>query len=35
MITQLEAIDARHSVRRYISKRLKQDVVDALQAKID
>lgn len=34
-MTQLEAIDARHSVRRYISNRLKQDVVDALQAKID
>ena len=35
MMTLLEAIDARHSVRRYISKRLEQDVVDALQAKID
>lgn len=34
-MTQLEAIDARHSVRRYISNRLKQGVVDALQAKID
>lgn len=35
MMTLLEAIDARHSVRHYISKPLSQDIIDAIQAKID
>lgn len=35
MMTLLEAIDARHSVRRYISRPLKCEAVDFLQAKID
>ena len=35
MMTLLEAIDARHSVRRYISRPLKREVVDCLRAKID
>lgn len=35
MMTLLEAIDARHSVRHYISKSLTDDVVAALKAKID
>lgn len=34
-MTLLEAIDARHSVRHYISKPLSQDIIDAIQAKID
>lgn len=35
MMTLSEAIDARHSVRHYISKPLSQDIIDAIQAKID
>lgn len=35
MMTLLEAIDARHSVRRYISRPLEREVVDCLRAKID
>lgn len=35
MMTLLEAIDARHSVRRYISRPLDREVVDCLRAKID
>lgn len=35
MMTLLEAIDARHSVRRYISRPLKREAVDCLRAKID
>lgn len=35
MMTLLEAIDARHSVRHYISKPLSQDIIDVIQAKID
>lgn len=35
MMTLLEAIDARHSVRHYISKPLSQDIIDAIQTKID
>lgn len=35
MITLLEAIDARHSVRRYISRPLEREAVDCLRAKID
>ena len=35
MMTLLEAIDARHSVRRYISRPLEREAVDCLQAKID
>lgn len=34
-MTLLEAIDARHSVRHYISKPLSQDIIDAIQTKID
>lgn len=34
-MTLSEAIDARHSVRHYISKPLSQDIIDAIQAKID
>lgn len=34
-MTLLEAIDARHSVRHYISKPLSQDIIDVIQAKID
>lgn len=34
-MTLLEAIDARHSVRHYISKPLSQDIIDAIQAEID
>ena len=34
-MTLLEAIDARHSVRRYISRPLEREVVDCLRAKID
>jgi len=34
-MTLLEAIQSRHSVRHYISQPLSQEVVDALQAKID
>jgi len=34
-MTLLEAIKSRHSVRHYISKPLTQDIIDALQAKID
>ena len=35
MMTLLEAIDARHSVRRYVDKALAHDVVEALRTKID
>lgn len=35
MMTLLETIDARHSVRRYISRPLEREVVDCLRAKID
>ena len=35
MMTLLEAIDARHSVRRYISRPLEREAVDCLRAKID
>lgn len=35
MMTLLEAIDARHSVRRYISRPLERETVDCLRAKID
>ena len=35
MMTLLEAIEARHSVRHYISRPLEKDVVDALQQLID
>lgn len=35
MMTLSEAIDARHSVRRYISRPLEREVVDCLRAKID
>ena len=35
MMTLLEAIEARHSVRKYIHKPLTQDIVDALNAKIE
>lgn len=35
MMTLSEAIDARHSVRHYISKPLSQDIIDAIQTKID
>ena len=35
MMTLMEAIEARHSVRRYLHKPLTQDIVDKLQAKID
>ncbi len=35
MMTLLEAIDARHSVRRYISRPLECEAVDCLRAKID
>lgn len=35
MMTLLEAIEARHSVRKYIHKPLPQDIVDALNAKIE
>ncbi|MDO4497890.1 MAG: nitroreductase family protein [Bacteroidales bacterium] len=35
MMTLLEAIKARHSVRHYISKPLTQDTIDTLQAKIE
>ena len=35
MMTLLEAIDARHSARRYISRPLEREAVDCLQAKID
>lgn len=34
-MTLSEAIDARHSVRHYISKPLSQDIIDAIQTKID
>ena len=34
-MTLLEAIEARHSVRRYIHKPLSQEIIDILQAKID
>lgn len=34
-MTLLEAIEARHSVRKYISKPLTEDIVKALQEKID
>ena len=34
-MTLLEAIDARHSVRRYISRPLEREAVDCLRAKID
>ncbi|WP_241033170.1 nitroreductase family protein [Leyella lascolaii] len=35
MMTLLEAIYARHSVRRYISRPLEREAVDCLRAKID
>ena len=35
MMTLLEAIDARRSVRRYISRPLEREAVDCLRAKID
>lgn len=35
IMTLLEAIQERHSVRHYISKPLTQEIVDTLQAKID
>lgn len=35
MITLLEAIDARHSVRHYISKPLTEEMIKTLQDKID
>lgn len=35
MMTLLEAIDERHSVRRYISRPLEREAVDCLRAKID
>ncbi len=35
MMTLLEAIDARHSVRRYICRPLEREAVDCLRAKID
>lgn len=35
MMTLLEAIDARHSVRHYVSRPLEQEIIDRLQAKID
>lgn len=35
MMTLLKAIDARHSVRRYISRPLEREAVDCLRAKID
>ena len=35
MMTLLEAIDVRHSVRRYISRPLEREAVDCLRAKID
>lgn len=30
-----EAIEARHSVRKYIDKPISQDIIDILQAKIE
>ena len=34
-MTLLEAVDARHSVRRYVDKTLAQDAVEVLRAKIE
>ena len=34
-MTLLEAITARHSVRKYIEKPIPQDIIDILQAKIE
>ena len=34
-MTLLEAITARHSVRKYIDKPIPQDIIDILQAKIE
>lgn len=34
-MTLLEAIEARHSVRRYIDRPLTADIIEALQAKVD
>ncbi|MCE2615332.1 nitroreductase family protein [Phocaeicola oris] len=34
-MTILEAIESRHSVRRYLHKPLEQDIIDTLQAKVD
>ena len=34
-MTLQEAIEARHSVRKYIDKPIPQDIIDILQAKIE
>jgi nitroreductase len=34
-MTLLEAIESRHSVRKYLHKPLEQDIIDQIQAKVD